>query len=119
MSEVWLRLAIVAGAVLVSFGLVVLLRRKQRGPASVGASGLNPGMYLFSSSSCADCVAARGRLEVALGASGFAEIMWEEEPELFAELGIDAVPCTVVVSADGSAARYPGAPEKALDEFNP
>lgn len=119
MSEVWLRVAIVAGAVLVSLGLLVILRRRQSELASVGARGLSPGMYLFSSSSCVDCLAARGRLEDALGASGFVEILWEDEPVLFAELGIDVVPCTVVVSADGSAARYPGAPEKALEEFNP
>ena len=119
MNEIWLRLAIVAGAVLLSVGLIVLLRRRQGEPTPVGAGGLSPGLYLFSSSSCLDCVTARGRLEETLGPSGFAEIHWEDEPELFAELGIDLVPCTVVVSADGTAARYPGAPEKALEGFNP
>ena len=119
MSEVWLRLAIVAAAALVTLGLVVLLRRREAEPAAVGVTGLRTGIYLFSSSSCVDCLTARGQLEDALGAAGFAEILWEDEPELFADLGIDVVPCTIVVSADGSAARYPGAPEKALEGFNP
>jgi hypothetical protein len=119
MSDVWLRLAIVAGAGLVSLGLVVMLRRSRSGPGSVGARGLSPGVYLFSSSSCVDCLTARGRLEQTLGPAGFVELLWEDEPELFAELGIDVVPYTVVVADDGSAARYPGAPEKALEKFNP
>jgi hypothetical protein len=43
-----------------------------------------------------------------LGKGGFAEIEWEETPDLFSRVGIDVVPCTVVVAADGTSTRYPG-----------
>lgn len=115
MSEVWLRLGIVGIAVLIALVTVLALRRR-RGPSSrIEARSLPPGVYLFSSSTCVDCIPARNRLQEVLGASGFVEIEWEQEPELFDGLGIDVVPSTVVVSEDGTAARFPGMPDRALE----
>ena len=54
-----------------------------------------------------------------LGSAGYNEIEWENEPGLFAELGIDAVPCTVVVGDDRSASVHPGMPDRALRGLNP
>jgi len=118
MSEVWLRLGIVAGGTLLVVLIAVIMRRP--GPRVAGeAGGLGPGIYLFSSATCADCVPARARLVEDLGPSGFVEIRWESEPALFAELGIDAVPCTLVVSETGEATRFPGMPDRALQRLDP
>ena len=54
-----------------------------------------------------------------LGSAGYIEIRWEDDPGLFTHLGIDAVPCTVVVGDDGSASLHPGMPDGALRGLNP
>jgi hypothetical protein len=54
-----------------------------------------------------------------LGATGFIEVEWEKDPASFARLGIEVVPCTVLVAGDGSVTRYPGLPDGALERFNP
>jgi hypothetical protein len=118
MSEIWLRLGIVAGGVVLGLLAVFILRR--RGPRiATEAIGLDPGVYLFSSSTCADCVPARDRLADDLGQAGFVEIRWEDAPVLFEELGVEAVPCTMIVSEAGVATRFPGMPDRALERLNP
>jgi hypothetical protein len=119
MNEVWLRLAIVIGAVAVSLLIVAMLRRRPAVSANREGVPLHPGVYLFTSSTCADCVGARERLEDMLGSSGYIEIGWEDDPGLFTHLGIDAVPCTIVVGDDGAASLYPGMPDGALGGLNP
>jgi hypothetical protein len=119
MSEVWLRVGIVAGGTVVALGIVLVLRRRLTHPMATETGGLSPGVYLFSSSTCVDCVPARARLLDALGASEFVEIRWEDEPALFADLGIDAVPCTVIISEGGTSTRFPGMPDQALEQLNP
>jgi hypothetical protein len=119
MNEVWLRLAIVIGAVVVSLLIVAMLRRRPAVSGSRDGGALGPGVYLFTSSTCADCVGARERLEDVLGSDGYLEIGWEDDPGLFTHLGIDAVPCTVVVGVDGSASLHPGMPDGALGGLNP
>jgi hypothetical protein len=119
MNEIWLRLAIVIGAVVVSLLIVAMLRRRPAVSDSRDGGALAPGVYLFTSSTCADCVGARERLEDVLGSDGYMEIGWEDDPGLFTHLGIDAVPCTVVVGDDGSASLHPGMPDGALRGLNP
>ena len=119
MSEVWLRVGIVAAGLVVALAAVLLIRRRRPAPIGSGDGGLGPGIYLFSSSTCVDCVAARARLQDALGVNGFVEIEWEDQPARFTELAIDAVPCTVVVSGEGTAVRFPGMPDRALERLNP
>lgn len=118
MNEVALRLAIVVGVVLLSAIIVVVMRRRPV-ISAMDRGGLGPGVYLFTSSSCSDCVGARARLGEVLGSSAFIEISWEDDPGLFTQLGIDAVPCTVVVGDDGSALVHPGMPDRALRGLNP
>jgi hypothetical protein len=119
MSEVWLRIAIVAGAILV-IALVVALMRRNPVRKTVGSTGdLTPGIYLFTSGTCADCGPARERLVEMLGPGGFREIEWEQDPDSFARAGIEMVPSTLVVGVDGSATSFPGIPDDAVERFNP
>lgn len=119
MSEVWLRLALVTAGIVVALGVALVLRRPVADPVTTNAAGLGPGVYLFSSATCVDCAAARARLVDALGPTGFVEIDWEDDPGRFAELLIDAVPCTLIVSEEGMATRFPGMPDRALEQLGP
>jgi hypothetical protein len=119
MADVWPRVALVAGALLAVLVVVLVLRRSGGGGVERSSTPLAAGVYLFTSSTCADCVGAREKLVEHLGGAGFVEIAWEEDPETFSREGIDVVPCTVVVAGDGSATRFPGIPELPLDRFNP
>jgi hypothetical protein len=119
MSEVWLRLVIVGGAVTLSLLIMLAIRRRPGRPGAGEGGGLDPGIYLFTSATCADCEEARARLADMLGSAGYIEIRWEDEPGLFTRLDIGAVPCTVVVGDDGSASVHPGMPDRALRGLNP
>ena len=119
MSEVWLRLAIVTAGIVVALAAAVVLRRPVAHSVTTNEAGLGPGVYLFSSSTCVDCVAARACLLDALGPTGFVEIDWEDDPGPFSAFGIDAVPCTVIVTEEGTFTRFPGMPNRALEELSP
>lgn len=120
MSEIWLRLAVVAGVVLVAVALGSVLRAMRRDrPMVIDPGGLRPGVYLFSSRECLDCEPSRDQLVDALGEDGFVEVKWEEEPERFREHGITGVPATIVVGDDGSGTLISGAPGAAVRRFNP
>lgn len=111
MDEVWTRIAIIATALLVAALLVAVRRRLAlRSPRKLAATGLEPGMYLFTSADCADCSKARHELAGMVGAHGFHEIAWDERPETFTRLGVDAVPATMIVEADGGARLWVGRP---------
>jgi hypothetical protein len=114
MSELWVRVLVVVGALAAVVLVAALLRRPARRGEARGGAGLPPGAYLFTSATCADCTTARDRLVERLGPRGFTEIEWEKEPGVFASVGIDIVPCTVLVARDGSATSYPGVPDDAL-----
>ncbi|HEX2420177.1 MAG TPA: hypothetical protein VHL55_01140 [Acidimicrobiia bacterium] len=118
MNEVGLRLAIVVAVVLLSLIIVAVIRRRRVAPV-LDRGGFDPGVYLFTSSSCSDCAGARARLQEKLGNSAFIEISWEDDPKTFTQLGIDAVPCTVVVGDDGSASIHRGMPDGVLRGLNP
>lgn len=119
MSDLTLRLVIVASAVVLAVVVIAAMRRRPSKPGTLAGNPLSPGIYLFASSTCADCLPARIRLGDELGESGFVEVEWEKNPELFTALGIDVVPCTVIVADDGAARRYPGLPDRALQELGP
>lgn len=115
MDEFWVRLSLVGGALLVAFVLTLVLRaRAAKTPLKIAATGLKEGIYLFSSSTCADCATAREYLGDKLGNDGFGERSWETEPGLFSRLGVEAVPATVIVDREGAGQLWPGHPEKAL-----
>jgi len=119
MSEVWLRLVIVVGAVALSLLIILVIRHRPSRSKAGDGGGLDPGIYLFTSATCSDCDGARARLADILGSTGYVEIRWENEPGLFTRLNIGAVPCTVVVGDDGSASVHPGMPDRAVRGLNP
>jgi hypothetical protein len=112
MSELWVRVLVVVGALAGVVLVAALLRRSARRGEALAGAGLSPGAYLFTSATCADCLTARDRLVERLGPSGFTEIEWEKDPGIFARVGIEMVPCTVLVARDGSATSYPGVPDE-------
>lgn len=120
MSEVWLRVGLIAGALAVAALATVILRSRITGrPKILEATGLGPGIYLFTSAACPDCSSARRTLIDGLGEDGFVELRWEQEPGMFHQLSIAAVPATVIVADDGSGTLWPGHPEPALNSLGP
>jgi hypothetical protein len=119
MSEVWVRALLVVGALAVVVLVTALLRRPARRGWALDGADLKPGIYLFTSRTCADCLPARDRLAKGVGPGGFTEIVWEKDPDLFVRFRIDLVPCTVLVARDGSATSYPGMPDEALEMLSP
>ena len=110
-----MRLGLIGGALIVAGLATVTMRLRARGsPRKLSATGLDRGVYLFSSTACADCKHARSMLDDALGSGGYREFQWEREPGLFHDLNVDAVPATVIVDFDGSGVLWPGRPDKAL-----
>jgi hypothetical protein len=119
MSELWIRVLVVIGALVIVALVVLVLRRPGRRGQPIEGPGLAPGIYLFTSGTCADCGPARERLKEKLGPGGFREIGWEAEPDVFARVGIDVVPCTLVVGEDGSANSFPGLPDRVIEGLSP
>jgi hypothetical protein len=121
MTEVEIRLAWVIGAVLVGVVITVLLRQRspRHRPRAIFQTGLSAGVYLFTSASCPDCEAARNALLTTLGPGGYSEMTWDADPEIFLELGVDAVPATLIVSPSDGSMLYPGRPDRALEVLSP
>ncbi len=115
MTDVWLRVAVVGAALLVSGAIVVWMRRRAalRMEHPVDATGFEPGVYFFSSPSCSSCASARRKLEARLG-DDYVELSWEESPEVFTDLQIDRVPAVMIVRSHGTARLFAGQPERAL-----
>lgn len=115
MNEIWVRVAVVVGVLAVAGSIVAIQRRRRRSPErDIAAPRLEPGLYLFSSTACSTCDAARQELVAAVGVAGFSEYVWEEDPGAFSELGIDAVPSVLVMGEGGQGRLYPGRADKAL-----
>lgn len=121
MSEFEVRLAGVLGAVLVGIAISFLVRRRsdQHQPVAVRQASLGVGVYLFTSASCPDCEVARRALLGALGPIGYSELTWESDPEIFHEIGVDAVPATLFVTDTGVSVLYPGRPDRLLEGLSP
>lgn len=115
MNEIWGRLGLVVGALLVAGAVALVLRSRARGgQRNIASTGLAQGVYLFMSNACPDCRHVKGMLDDALGPDGYKELSWSQEPGIFHELGVGGVPATMIVAADGSGVLWPGRPDKAL-----
>jgi len=115
MDEIWTRVGLVVGALVVAAGVASVQRWRAGGGArALSTQRLSPGIYYFSSASCAGCESARRKLDATLGEGGYKEMAWEREPGLFDELGIDSVPAVLVVGEGGRGRLYPGQPHRVL-----
>ena len=120
MSELAVRLALIASALLVAGVVVLYLRSRGQGrPVEVSDIGFEAGVYLFTSSACQGCRSARRRVREELGESGFTELNWEQSPGEFHRLGVAAVPSTLVVRSDDTGTLFPGQPDEALRSYDP
>lgn len=114
MDDVWVRVAVVAGALAVGGLIAVWQRSRSKKPSrQVHAPHLEPGVYLFTSTACATCARARKGLETQLG-DGYSEYVWEEDPAMFAELRIDAVPAVLVMGEGRMGTLHFGRPPRSL-----
>ena len=115
MDEIWGRLGLVVLALMVAGAVTLVLHsRAKGGPRNLTATGLNQGVYLFTSDECPDCKQVKALLDDALGPVGYKELNWDQEPAIFHELGVDGVPATMIVEVDGSGVLWPGLPDEAL-----
>ena len=119
MDEIWIRLTLISGAMGVALLVTMILRsRSSSGSRRLETTGLAKGVYLFTSSGCLDCLSAREALVESLG-DQFVEIEWNRNPALFDQLGVSAVPATLLVEPDGSGTVFPGQPGRALSRLGP
>lgn len=115
MDEVWARIGLVVAALAIAGLVIAFQRRRQRIPErDLVASQLTPGLHFFASRGCSTCEGAREKIVSTVGENGYVEHVWEEDPGVFSELGVDAVPAVLVVREGGRARLYPGRPDKAL-----
>lgn len=116
MDEVWLRIVVVAVVFATALGIAMARRGRQRAVRMIPSSDLAAGLYFFSSDGCATCDAARALLVDSRG-DDFDEFVWEQHPQTFQKLAIDAVPSVLLVDETGSGRLYPGQPKRALREL--
>jgi hypothetical protein len=103
MSDLTIRLVILAAVVLVVV-VVSLLARRLGAPyhAALDLSGLDlpTGLVMFTSTACENCKKA---LEVAKATGApLREITHEIEPGMFDKAGVAGVPLTIVIDANGT-----------------
>lgn len=119
MGEPFFRILIVVGVALLAGLVVWVIRKRSERGIRLEQSLLGPGIYLFTSSTCAECGPARGRLTAVLGKDGFREIDWETQSRVFEELQVGAVPATLAVDDQNGSILYPGDTARALKALNP
>jgi hypothetical protein len=115
MNDLWVRVALVAGALAVGSVISLIARRRASGTVRIiRASGLDSGVYFFSASTCASCEQARVKLDSSIGVEGYTEFAWERDPETFSVYGVELVPSVMVVDDAGRGRLYPGQPDRVL-----
>ena len=120
MSEVWVRAILIAATVgVVALALMGLRYRSRVAPRTLRATGLEEGVFLMTSSACSECATARDRLDGAIGESGYTELSWERDPEVFESLEVDGVPAVLVIDGDGFGELWPGQPDRVLKTLGP
>lgn len=101
MDDLTIRVAVVVGLVVVVIGLTLAANKfgEQRHAAiALGDVSVPPGLVLFSSTECSTCKAVAADLRKI--AVPLREITYELESATLSELGVDAVPLTLVVAED-------------------
>ncbi len=115
MNDPVLRVAVVAiGAALALLvaWIVRAVYNKRARTLNVQSLISGPGVVVFTKDDCPNCAAVLAMLKPT-GAQ-VRQVRAEAEPEVFAELGVEGVPITVVVSESGdTAAQFSGLPRPA------
>ncbi len=120
MNDLTLRLVVVGGVLALVLAVVFYLRSRDRAPSRpLGKVSLDPGLYLFTSSACSDCHKARELLDQRFGPGGYVEYTWEEKPEIFENLSIDKVPCSVVVDETHRGTLWIDQPDRMIYGVDP
>ncbi|HEY7565856.1 MAG TPA: hypothetical protein VIA81_13100 [Acidimicrobiia bacterium] len=112
MNELEVRALVLAGVVIV-VALIARLRARPRKATTrlIHRSDLNPGLYLFSSATCADCIGAR-KVAKSVAGDAVVEIAFEADPARFGSFGVETVPTVVVVGRVGEAVEFQGVPHR-------
>jgi hypothetical protein len=79
--------------------------------SEVSRPDLGPGVYFFSSDTCAPCHDTRRVLHSAYG-DAVIEIRFDDDPSGFAQYGVSSVPTVFVLGSDGSGTRLEGVPSR-------
>jgi hypothetical protein len=98
MDDLTLRVTVVSALVIVVFGLTLLANRfgePRHAAVSLGDVSVPPGVVLFSSTECSTCKVVAANLRKL--AVPLREITYELESATLSELGVDAVPLTLLV----------------------
>lgn len=112
MSEPALRALLLAAVMLVVATIAWFgNRRRMARPRQAIRLDLAPGVHLFSSSTCSECVNTRSVLMEVLGKE-FAEVRFEDDPIGFGRFGVAKVPTVIVVGEAGRATIFEGVPRK-------
>ncbi len=115
MSEIWVRVAVAAGAAGLGLVLAWLARRRAAArPRKVRMPGLGPGIVLFTSETCDSCTPARDAVVGRFGDDGVREVAWEHSPELFDRYAVARVPTVVRLDADGNGVAFEGVPDRSV-----
>lgn len=115
MNELWVRVALVAGALALAGVIALMVRRRATARVrTVKTRGLEAGVYFFSAATCATCEQARTKLDSSLGPDGYKEFAWEHHPQIFTEYDIDQVPAVMIVDDGGRGRIHFGQPDLAL-----
>lgn len=114
MSDAMVRLIIAGGVVALALAVAYVatkMRRPIHPAIVVGTVGDRPGVVMFTSTDCATCKEAIGRLKAA--SIPFREVTHELEPARFEEWEVMAVPLTVFLTESSEpVALLTGVPSK-------
>lgn len=99
-------LLVAAVALVVVVAIVVLRRRPIVRAREVEAAGLPPGIYLMTSDGCDTC--ARARQVLTRRSVAYTELSWEKNPEVFDQIGVDAVPSVLRIDEGGRGTWWRG-----------
>ena len=103
MTEPTVRILLVVLALVAAFGFAVFFRTRERRKAQYGLldlTSLDSPITLFSDAGCRTCDAARAALETA--GIAFEEFRHDHHADVFARVGVTAVPLIVRRSDDGT-----------------
>lgn len=101
-SELLMRLLIVLSAAAIVVGIARFRPKRREWVLRVEGNLTGPGVFLFTATACDSCGHARTAYRRILGEDGFAELTWEDHPEMLTRLGVAEVPSGAVLDASGA-----------------